>query len=47
MDAGAVRGGEEHIRHGGLQPGDLRPPALGDRLTVEDQRILREIDDER
>jgi len=30
-----------------MQTGDFRPPALGDRLTVEDQRILREIDDER
>ena len=47
VDAGAVRGGEEHIRHGGLQPGDLRAPAFGDRLAVEDQRVLREIDDQR
>jgi len=47
MDASAVRGGEEHIRHGGLQPGDFRAPAFGDRLAVENQRVLREIDNQR
>jgi len=30
-----------------LQLRNLRTPALGDRLAIEDQRILREIDDER
>jgi hypothetical protein len=30
-----------------LHARDLRAPLLGDRLAVEDQRVLREVDDER
>ena len=47
MHAGTVGCGEEHLRDRRVAPRDLGAPALGDRLAVEDQRILREVDDQR
>jgi hypothetical protein len=47
VHARAVRGGKPYVGGGRLEPGDLGAPALGDRLAVEDQRVLREVDDER
>ena len=47
MDAGAVRGGEEKVGDGRMSRCNFRAPALGNRLAVENQRVLREKDQQR
>jgi hypothetical protein len=47
VHAHAIGGREPDVRHRGLRARDLRAPRFRDRLAVEDQRVLREVDDER
>jgi hypothetical protein len=47
MYARAIRGGEPDIADRRLHARNLRAALLRERLAVEDQRVLREVDDER
>ena len=47
VHARTVGGRNPEVGDGRLRTRDLRAPALGERLALEDQRVLREVDDER
>jgi hypothetical protein len=47
VHAHAVRGSEPYAFDLRLAAGDRGVPRLGNRLAQEDQRVLREIDEER
>lgn len=47
MEAGAIRGLKEDFGDGRVAPCNLRAPGVADRLAREDQRVLRQVDDQR
>jgi len=47
VDPFAVRGGEPYAFDLRLAAGDRGVPRFGNRLAQEDERVLREIDEER
>jgi hypothetical protein len=47
MEPGAVLRLQEDSLHLGKAPRDFSAARLGQRLPVEDQRVLREVDDQR